>query len=227
MEIDKGENSLVRPFVMSQVTIRDVDGQILSVREYHPRERRGTQVTLDHYKGQRLIRKVSASEMVWDDDEWLFLTGEVRRFHVGEVETVRRFQEWRGKEITSLPADLSRKYRTTEQMSYSELGDYVHRKVRNGQDVKREVVERHLRISFSFADFVIVLFGLPLASWFRAARRPLQFGICLLASFVFYGCIQVGRAMGWNGLLDPFLAAWLPNLLFLGIGFVLLARAHK
>ena len=227
LAIDKGENPFVKPFVMSQVTIRDVDGQIMSVREYRPEARRGAQVTVDQYKGRKLVRKTSADAMVWKEERWHFLNGEVRDFDAGDVERVRRFREMPGETLASLPADLSRKYRTIEQMSYSELGDYIRRQMRHGRDANRELVERHLRISFSFAGFVMVIFGLPLASRFRATGRPLQFGICLLASFLFYGCIQLGRTMGWNGLVHPFLGAWAPNLLFLGIGCLLLAMAHK
>ena len=96
----------------------------------------------------------------------------------------------------------------------------------NGQDAERDRVELALRTAFSFSGLVMVLFGLPLSSHTRRASRPLQVGICLLVSFIFYGSLQAARAMGWNGILDPVVAAWGPNVVFLLVGGVMLQRAH-
>ena len=37
---------------------------------------------------------------------------------------------------------------------------------------------------------------------------------------------QIMKAVGSGGVVDPVIAAWLPNLVFLGAGLILLARTR-
>ena len=113
-----------------------------------------------------------------------------------------------------------------DQIDTQALRALVERKRMNGLEASRDRVELSLRMSFSFSGLVMVLFGLPLSSHTRRASRPLQVGICLLVSFLFYGSIQATRAMGWNGILDPAVAAWGPNALFFLVGAVMLKQSH-
>ena len=225
-EIERGETSAYPPAVRSRIVLRDVDGQILSMGEYRPKEKLGRQITLDRYSGRHLVQKIRAEEAIWEAGGWMFFRGEVRRF-AGERETVFKFESLRGEGLTLRPEDLAQEPRAIDQMSYAELKAFIRRKVRNGDEATREEVELHLRLAFPFANFVIVLFGMPLSSRTQRTGKPLQVGICLLTCFVYYGCIQAGRAMGWNDLLPPFWGAWGANLLFLGIGGGLLLHAHR
>ncbi len=227
MAIERGENPISPRGIRSRVVLRDVHGQILSVSKYDPEEKRGWQVTLDQYKGRRLVRKVRGEEMVWEAGGWTLYRGEQRQFGAEGRETVSKFESMRAEGVTLRPEDLIRESRPVDQMRYGDLKAFIGRKARNGEETTRERVELHLRVAFPFANFVIVLFGVPLSSRPRGTGKPLQVGICLLVSFVYYGCIQAGRATGWNGLLPPFWAAWGANFLFLGVGGGMLLRAHK
>lgn len=225
--IVQGKRSAVVTPIVSQVVLQDVDGQILSVGTYYRNEERGAQVTLDTYDGMRLVEKLRAEEMRWQSGEWRFLRGEVRKFSEGGGEQMSKFVEVPAREITLTPEDLSRHNRSADELSFSELTALIQRKRRMGDDVIRVRVARYMRVSFPFTGFVMALFGISLSSRTQRAGKPLLIGICLLISFVYYGCIQAGRVMGWNGLLPPFSSAWAANFLFLSLGAVLLIRTRR
>ena len=225
-EIEHPRNSELGPrMVRSQVILRDVGGRIFSMREYDPVEKKGRDVMLDRYEN-RLVERIRASEVAWEEDRWVFFNGD-RRALLDREEIAIAFDAWAAPGIALTPADFAREYRPEEQMTFSELRAFIARKEQSGGQALREWVALHLRLSFPFANFVIGLFGLPLASRMRKTGRPLQVGVCLLACFAFYGCIQVGRAMGWNGVIPPVWGAWGANVLFALIGVVLLVRTRK
>lgn len=225
--IVEGKRRAVFAPVVSQVVLQDVDGQILSVGTYFRNEARGEQVTLDRYDGMRLVEKLRAEEMRWQSGGWTFLRGEVRRFSEGGGERVTRFGSMPARDVTLTPEDLSRDVRSADELSYSDLTALIQRKRRMGDDVVRVQVARYMRVSFPFTGFVMALFGISLSSRTRRAGKPLLVGICLLISFVYYGCIQAGRVMGWNGILPPFPSAWAANFLFSSLGAVLLIRTRR
>ena len=96
----------------------------------------------------------------------------------------------------------------------------------NGEDVTRRTVDLHLKISFPFTVVVIFLLGAPLGAGTRRSGRASAFGLGVLICFVFYGSVKAGQALGWNGILAPWLGAWLAMILFGALGVWLLHRAH-
>jgi lipopolysaccharide export system permease protein len=225
--LERGERPRFTAPVRAQVVLRDVDGQVLSVGQYFRKERRGTQVALDRYDGRRLVQKIRAEELAWVGGGWVLRRGDVRHFGKDGRQAVRPFLSMPAEGLTLTPEDLSQEYREIDQMGFRELRSFIERRRRNGEQATREEVEWHLRLAFPFACFVMVLLGSPIASRSRRAGRPLLVGLCLLISFAYYGSIQGGRALGWNGMLPPAAGAWGANVLFLAAGWVLVWRAHK
>ncbi len=209
----------------AQVVVRDVDGQVVSLAEYRSDQRKGRRVTLDQYVGRVLRKKIRAEELAWVGSSWVFVRGETRIFE-HDRERVVPFDSLRVLALTLLPADLSREARPVEQLGTKALKQLIERRLRNGGEALRESVDLELRSAFACAAFVMVLLGLPMSSYTGRTGRPLQIGICLLTSFLFYGSLQASRAMGWNGIVGPLVAAWAPDLVFLVVGIVLLRRAH-
>ena len=212
--------------IRSKVVLLDRGGQVLSVGEYHPERTEGKQVLLDFRFDGRLSERVTAEEMRWTGKEWRFFGGDVRRFE-GEQQRFYRFESMCPAGLTLRPEDLVYEVRSIEQMTGAELRAFIRRKGNLGGKTAREEVRLHLQRAFPFANFVMVLIGVPLASQIRRTGKPLQVGIGLLASFAYYGSIQAGRAIGWNGLIAPFWGGWGADILFLAIGMVLLWRTHR
>ena len=226
-KIEQPRRSAVGPqSIRVQIALRDTGRRVLSMREYDAQALKGRQVILDKYEGGALAERVRAEEIVWAAAEWHFMNGDRRVFSDGK-EFYRAFRVWAAKDVTLTPEDLVRDVVPEDQMTYSELTDFIHRKSRNGSQTLRESVALHMRLAFPFANFVIALFGLPIASRMQRTGRPIQIGMCLLICFAFYGCIQLGRAMGWNDVLSPAWGAWGANAIFGAIGIITLLTTRK
>lgn len=225
-EIEQPRRSIVGPRgIRRDLALRDEGGWIFTMQEFRVDKMEGRGVILDRFN-EGLVERLRAEQAIWEDDHWVFLKGD-RRIYAGEEEYYYAFLEHKLPSITLLPEDFTRDYRPEEQMTYDALSAFIARKERNGGMALKERVARHLRIAFPFANFVIGLFGLPLASRMRRSGRPMQVGVCLFTCFAFYSCIQAGRVMGWNGIIDPFWGAWGANLIFAAIGILLLIRTQK
>ena len=83
------------------------------------------------------------------------------------------------------------------------------------------------KFSYPLAGSIFVLIGVAFASGKRKQSIATGFGVTLLISFLYYGVLRVGQTLGYNGVVPPFLAAQLGNLVFLVTGVALLSKANQ
>jgi lipopolysaccharide export system permease protein len=112
-------------------------------------------------------------------------------------------------------------------MNYTDLQEFIENQRRAGQDVSRWLVEYHFKLAFPFASIIMVLFGVPFASSKPRAGVALGFGIALAVAFIYLIFMKTSQVFGYNGDLNPFLTAWLANLIFLVAGIFNLFRVQK
>ena len=79
----------------------------------------------------------------------------------------------------------------------------------------------HSKLALPMANVVLILISLPFAV--RYGRSPgLSLGMSVLIAVAYYLTFMLSRSMGGLGLLPPWLAAWLANIIFALIGWRML-----
>ena len=171
---------------------------------------------------------IAADQAVWDtaSDRWLIGQGRLRMLpDEGPTQTFR-FQELHQRSFTETPSELLANPKGPEEMGYAELGQFIEAQRRSGGAVNKLLVQRMMKIAFPFACFVIVLFGMPLAYTSRKGGATLSIGIALATTMVFLVFNEIAVAVGAAGVVNPQLAAWLPNAAFLLAGLGLMSRVR-
>lgn len=78
------------------------------------------------------------------------------------------------------------------------------------------------KLAWPFACFIGVLLALPLALRFGRRGRTLGIALAIIAFFVYYLMTSAAAAFGRNGAINPYIAAWVPNIVMGTVGAVLL-----
>jgi lipopolysaccharide export LptBFGC system permease protein LptF len=79
-------------------------------------------------------------------------------------------------------------------------------------------------MAMPWSCMVLILLSLPATA--GGVRRPAlrSVGFGLSALFGFYFIVHAGMFLGKSQVFWPWLAGWLPNIVFLGVGGVLTSR---
>ena len=136
------------------------------------------------------------------------------------------FRTMRLKALKQTPADLLAESKAPDEMRYAELGRYIDALKRSGNDANKLVVEQALKLALPATCIIIALFGAPLAVTTPRAGAAVGIAISLGTTVIFLLFVQITKAIGAGGLINPTLAAWIPNVVFLFAGLVLLARVR-
>jgi LPS export ABC transporter permease LptG len=101
-----------------------------------------------------------------------------------------------------------------EQMSLKELRSQILTLDDSGYDTTQLRVAFHGKLAQALSPLVMVLIGLPFA--FKVGKRGSLYGIgvALLLVLVYWAVFAMFNALGLETLLEPWIAAWGPNVLF-------------
>jgi lipopolysaccharide export system permease protein len=216
------------PRRVTNIYYQDAPTRRLFIGYYNARTNHARKVSLQETgpDGSKVLRRFDAPEMVWADSVWVMLDGYLRELNDGVVKAVA-FDSLAQPELSLRPDQVAKVEKKPEEMSYEELQAFIEEVRRNGGDTERWLVDLYLKISFPFANFIIVLLGVSLASNKRRSGMAMAFGLSLFIIFFYFGFIKLGQTLGHNGTLDPLLSAWLGNLVFFVAGVWILIKARK
>jgi len=84
--------------------------------------------------------------------------------------------------------------------------------------------EVSLRFSFSLACITLALIGVPLGITAQRRETSIGFAMSLLVGISYFLLMTIAEMMRTKEHLYPHLLVWLPNLIFLGLGYFLFRR---
>lgn len=172
-------------------------------------------------------RKITASDAKWQNEEWLFSNCNIRNYSNGILDSLQFFDTTTIKEVDVTPIDFIKSAKKPMSMNFFELEEYIKRLKKVGEKYTKELTELNLKLSFPFANLIIILFSVPLVSTSSRSRsRGLVFGMGLLVCFLYLSALRICQSLGYNGVLSPLMAAWFPNLIFALIGIYFVIKAE-
>ena len=201
------------------------------IRLFYAEEFNGEQMTnitvLDR-SSREVSQIVVARSAQWNVAEniWDFYDGTIYIVGVdGNYNNIVRFQHQQ-LALPQTALDITEKKKTKE-MNILEAREYLE-VVKHSADesrIRKWQVRIQEKIALPFACLVFAAIGAVLGVRPQNSSKATSFGICIGLIFGYYLLSFICQSFGISGVVPPWLAAWLPNLLGLGAAGGLLAKA--
>jgi lipopolysaccharide export system permease protein len=207
---------------------RDQEGRIFYVRHMNADTNFLEQVVIWSFDAEGRLREVTHARYAdLQGNLWWLHEGQSQRFTAWDrPEPPTRF-DTRRIELWAALQNYYAEKRSAFEMSARELRDQVAVLELAGKSARALEVELQFKYSIPAACLVFALIGTPLA--FRYARWGAFGGllVAILVVFLYNGVRSWTLAFGLAGTLHPIAAGWLQNVLFAGLGLVMLWRAER
>lgn len=119
------------------------------------------------------------------------------------------------------------KNKSPREMTIPELRRTIRQRAARGEPTEDLRVSFHQRFAAPAACLVFILLGMPLAVRFRRSGTGVSGGLTIVLALIYYLLMVFGQTMGNNGVIPPFLASWLPNLILGSLGVFLFIGGNR
>ena len=208
----------------------EVDSGVIAYMErYENYNKTAYRFSLDKFVDKKLVSHLTARSATYDTttvNKWTLKNYMIREMD-GMKETITK-----GERLDSIikmePQDFLIMKGKQETMTSSELSAYIERQRRRGfANIKEFEIEYHKRIAMSFASFILTIIGVSLSSRKVKGGMGMYLGAGLALSFSYILFQTVSATFAVNGNASPFLAVWVPNIVYTIIAIYLYRKAPR
>jgi lipopolysaccharide export system permease protein len=188
-------------------------------------------LTVLDFSQEGLTQIIAAKSAKWEvtKGRWEFSKGTIYGISPdGSYRNIVKFEQ-QDIQLPHTPLDLATRKQDWMEMNIAELRDALN--LADGSGNEKEAYKIRLRIQQKLAiPFVCVVFGLigsTLGMRPQRSGKGTSFAMSILIIFAYYLISFICDSLGLLTILSPYVAAWLPTAIGIGVGGVLLNRAAR
>jgi lipopolysaccharide export system permease protein len=207
---------------------RESKNRILTVGQIGADRKSASVVSLEEFDGSKLVSRIDADSLriLTRKNRWIFYNTRKRTFSNGLETLVTRpgadtlMLSLAKNTFTMIDAD-------PDEMNIVQHYDFLMQKKHSGlPGLEKAEVKLNTKFALPLASMIIVMIGVPLSTRKKRSGLALEASISLLVGLFYLGMLKTVGSLGYDGLLNPVLAAWLPDMFFITAGAILYRSAN-
>ncbi len=184
--------------------------------------------TLETIRDTTIVSKLMAESAAWDSTtgSWRLRNYSIRDYSTSQQKIV--FGKQMDTTISLTLEDFYRREETVETLDYWDLEDLIAtQRMRGDGMIKYSLIEKHTRFAVPFSAFILTIIGVSLSSKKRRGGIGMNLGVGIGLSFSYILFLRFSQMFVITDTLPPWLALWLPNMIYAIIAAVLYRMAPK
>lgn len=211
----------------SNIHVQIEKGVYVYVGNFDIKRKIAYKFTVEKFEDNVMTYKLIADKASYDtiDGSWKLDNYVERRLENEEI-----MSRGKSKDTTLMlvPRDLYNIKEEFEEMNLFEIYDHIQNLELKGADNTLPYrIEMHKRIASPVAIIILTIIGAALSSRKVRGGMGLHLGIGIVITFSYILFMEFSRVFALSGVFSPFVAAWLPNIIFSIIGVYFLVKAPK
>jgi lipopolysaccharide export system permease protein len=201
----------------------------LSIGWFSQYDSTGSNVTLEKYEEGVLRSKLVARRIKFNEvsGKWLLRDVFIRDFEESGKQRINNVYEV-DTAILFDPADFFRRPEDVQAFDNKELDQIIEaEKLRGSETVHLYLTEKYRRYSAPFSTFILTVIGVCVSSRKSRGGIGVSLGVGIGLSFGFLFIVQFFNSYGTTGILNPMMAAGIPNVIYGIVGYILYRRVQK
>ena len=204
------------------------DNDVIYVSRFNLKSKVGSDFSLEHFEDNKLIYKISASSIKYNEEDSVYVLTNYFKRTIGEMSDT--FEGIRKKDtIFSFDIeDLIPVNYEAETKMYGELKSFIDKEEKRGSaNMGRFKLVLYRKWSLPVSVFILTIIAVAVSSIKRRGGMGINLavGICIAMIFVFFD--KIFGVMAEQSDFPPLIAVWFPNFIFGILAVYLLYNAKR
>ncbi len=204
------------------------EGTVLHMESFNYLDSIGYNLSMEHYELNHITQRIFATRLIWDKklNMWSLENYQQRIFN-GENEIVYK-GAIKDTVLNIKPNEFIVKTQYISSMTNPELNEYIRvEKERGSPLINKYYVELYKRVATPFSFYVVSLLAIAISSRKSRGGTGIHLGIGIFVTFTFLLIVQIFNTLGITNVMNPAIAVWTPNVLFLTGAIIVAVKAPK
>ena len=222
--LKRGEQTQETSDVYRQIN----DNEYIYASHFQPKTKSARNFTLEHFEGNELKFKISASNLRYSEEDSLYKLTRVDKRIIGKEEDSIMFMRSLDTILPFEFDELTPESYIAETLNYTELNEFIEKERRRGSgNINRYLVVAYKRWSIPISAFILTIIAVAVASFKRRGGMGVNLAVGITLAFIFIFFDKVFGTMAEQSTFSPLIAVWFPNIVFGVLAVVLLFRAKR
>jgi len=198
------------------------------VKYYDTTSKSGSNFFIQKFENNRLKYNIRAENISWDtaSKKWR-MSNVFERNLINQKETLTRYSILL-MSYNFKPIDLKRDDYLKDRLPTPELKEHIKKEeMRGSEGINSLLVERYSRDAIPVSVVILSMIGVCLASQKVRGGSGFHLAIGVILSMVYILSGRFSLVFATKGNFTPFLAAWLPNIIFGLLAYIFYRRAAR
>ena len=213
------------------IIVKEFSGErmerLIYAREYKAQDEILEGVTMQVLNEDGKVTHVeNATYAEWRDEKWIMHDGMIYDLSDEQRTHTMKFDR-QILPVKASPRQIVREQKKPEELTMKELKEQIA--IMKSQYVNTNKLETELyqRVTVPMASLIFALIGVPLGLQPTRTPSSVGFALSVVIIFLYYAIMTLANAIGRSGAISPMYAVWIPNIIGLLSGFILIYRASK
>lgn len=174
----------------------------------------GYRFTMERFEEAQLKEKLTAQNIRWDEktEKWVINSYWKRIIHDDYEELEKGYRI--DTTLNMSPNDFTQLKNEMEAYTTPDLLKEIDMMKMRGVNTIEWEIEKHKRMANPFSAFILTIIGVGLASRKIKGGLGLHLGLGLALAFSYIMFMQISTVFAISGSTPPFVAVWIPNLVY-------------
>ncbi|GHA51385.1 membrane protein [Salinimicrobium marinum] len=204
------------------------DDEFIYASHFRPNTQSARNFTLEHFNGNRLEFKISASTLQFNEEDSTYTMVNYDKRIIGE-DGDELISE--AKKDTILPFEfdeLTPVSYMAETLNYNELETFIEQETRRGSgNINRYKVVAYKRWSLPVSAYILTVIAVAVSSMKRRGGMGVNLALGITLAFIFIFMDKVFGTIAEQSDFSPLIAVWFPNFVFAILAIYLLYNAKR
>ncbi len=169
------------------------------------------------------IITAKSGEFDLNKNQWVLKDAVVNNF---VNKTQKSYKVYSNETLDKGPSDFITIQGDPDELTNAEIAKSIRDIRITGGDIKEPLSVLGKRYSFPFASFIVSFLGLALGSRYVRGASAISIALSVGLGYSYYIVQASFEALSVNGLLNPFISGWIPNVIFLCLGIYFMKEAE-